>query len=88
MSLDACFALLATCPETSPLEQAIWGGAHVDRLGYAFVAGYSAALARMFPGAPARSALAVTEAGGNHPRAIATRLADGKLTGEKTFVSM
>lgn len=39
---------LAKCPFTGQVERALWGGFHADRLGYAFVGGYSAALARLF----------------------------------------
>jgi hypothetical protein len=39
---------LTTCPFAGQVERAIWGGFHADRLGYAFVAGYTAALARLF----------------------------------------
>lgn len=38
---------LPKCPFTGHVERALWGGFHADRLGYAFVAGYGAALARL-----------------------------------------
>lgn len=41
-------AQLAKCPFEGQVERALWGGFHADRLGYAFVAGYSAALLRLF----------------------------------------
>ena len=88
MTIDEAFEVLARCPETEPFERALWGGAHADRLGYAFVAGYQGALRRQLPDVPARASLAVTEAGGGHPKAILTRLADGRLTGEKTFATL
>lgn len=87
-NLDEALALLARCPEEAPFERALWGGAHADRLGYAFVAGYQAALRHQFPDVPARAALAVTEAGGGHPKAMTTRLEGGRLTGEKTFATL
>lgn len=80
-------SLLASCPETDPLARALWGGAHADRLGLAFVAGYQAALARQL-GVTVPASLAVTESGGSHPKAMRTRLADGALTGEKTFATL
>jgi len=103
---------LASCPFTRQVERAIWGGFHADRLGYAFVAGYSAALAQLLVHAatsqgsqgsrasrpfperpfPARLCLCATEAGGGHPRAIATRLDKQGgalvLNGEKTFATL
>lgn len=101
--------LLGKCPFTGQVERAIWGGFHADRLGYAFVAGYSAALLRLVDHAtknqserqsrpsfdrplPARACLCATEAGGGHPRAIATRLDKQGgalvLNGEKTFATL
>jgi len=59
-----------------PVESAIAGGFAADRLAWAFCAGYQAALRALIADLPA-SALAsfcVTEAGGNHPRAIQTSL--------------
>jgi alkylation response protein AidB-like acyl-CoA dehydrogenase len=100
---------LEQCPFRGFVERALWGGFHADRLGYAFAAGYGAALARLFdhaaatqrlstsrpfPDPPLRGpiALAATEQGGAHPRAIATRLDKQGgaqiLTGEKTFVTL
>ena len=62
-----------------------------DRLACAFLPGYQAALETL-TGRRARQAFCVTEAAGNHPRAIQTTLeyVDGKpvLNGEKTFVTM
>lgn len=77
----------------SPLERAVAGGALADRLGYAFLAGYSAALHALLPPSDpaARCALAATEEGGAHPRAIHTRLersAQGwRLSGTKRWVT-
>jgi acyl-CoA dehydrogenase len=59
-----------------PIEAAIAGGLAADRLGFAFAAGYHAALSSLVP-ALAQSgitALCATEEGGAHPRAIQTRL--------------
>ncbi|MDB4939316.1 MAG: Acyl-CoA dehydrogenase [Labilithrix sp.] len=96
--LPAFVAKLGKCPFKSPIARALWGGFHADRLGYAFVAGYSAALSRLFEHAapaetpPAYASLCATESGGAHPRAIATRL-DKRggtlvLDGEKTFATL
>ncbi len=38
---------LPTCPFTGHIERALWAGFHADRLGYAFVGGYGAALSRL-----------------------------------------
>ncbi len=78
----------------SPFELACLGGFHADRLGFAFVAGYEAALFALVPELDRTRpvALCATEAGGGHPRAIRTRIepaADGfRLFGEKTFVTL
>jgi acyl-CoA dehydrogenase len=89
-SLDAWIGKLATCPLEIPIDRALWAGYEADRLGYAFVGGYRAALARLFdvtalaigrtegawpiPPMPDRISLCATETGGAHPSAIATRL--------------
>lgn len=46
--LSAWLRQLPKCAFTGQVERALWGGFHADRLGYAFAAGYSAALARLF----------------------------------------
>lgn len=107
--LSAWLRQLPKCPFTGQVERALWGGFHADRLGYAFVAGYAAALRRLFDHAarvqsvtpsrplperplPARLSLCATEAGGGHPRSIATRLDKQGgalvLNGEKTFATL
>ena len=68
-----------------PIDRALAGGFDADRVAYAFGAGYEAALARLLPALePGRiRVLCVSEEGGGHPRAIATRLersADGELS--------
>ncbi len=59
-----------------PIHQAIVGGFVADRVGWAFASGYQAALRALFPDAPADRicALCVTEADGNSPKAIKSRL--------------
>ena len=68
-------------------ERALAGGRASDRLGFAFASGYQAAAERLF-GRGLRTALCATEAGGNHPRRIDTRLVGDEVTGEKTFVTL
>lgn len=55
-----------------PFDRAIAGGTAADRVGWAFAAGYQAALHALFQDAPKDRicALCVTEAEGNSPRAI------------------
>jgi len=77
----------------APFDAAVRVASSVDRLGLAFAAGYSAALERLIPDVILPCALCVTEAGGNHPRAInATLKASDSgsgytLDGAKTFVT-
>lgn len=93
-------------PDSAPfvmksLTRAMRGGALADRLGFAFVAGYSAALACLGAqsGAkrplPLRASLAATERGGPQPRAIETTIAPDPrrpdmfvVDGVKTFATM
>lgn len=99
--LAAWRAHLAACPFSDPVDRAAWGGFEADRLGYAFVAGYAAALSALFARNTrgtslkplgALACLAATEEGGGHPRAIATRLdkVGGELfvRGTKTFATL
>ena len=77
----------------APVERAIAGGFAADRLGYAFASGYHEALQQLVPAlGEARAALAATEAGGAHPRAIKTQLAphgeDFVLNGDKAWVTL
>ena len=76
-----------------PIERAVAGGFAADRLGYAFAAGYTEALHQLLPAlGQTRAALAATEAGGVHPRAIAAQLSAAPggslLSGDKTFVTL
>lgn len=45
--LGAWLRQLPKCPFTGQVERALWAGFHADRLGYAFVGGYQAALRRL-----------------------------------------
>jgi hypothetical protein len=75
----------------TPFVAAAHVASHADRLGFAFAAGYPAALEHMVPGVELPCALCVTEADGNHPRAIQTTLEPGAdgfvLEGVKSFVT-
>ena len=77
----------------SPFARAVRGGAGSDRVAHAFAAGYQAALCALVPSLAADgvATLAASEAGGAHPRAIATRLAARGdawvLDGRKTFAT-
>jgi hypothetical protein len=76
----------------TPFVAAVHVAARVDRLGFAFAAGYPAALQHLVADVSLPCALCVTEAGGNHPRAIQTtleRAGDGfVLRGSKSFVTL
>ncbi len=92
-SPSACFDLVSELDAmfASSIDRAAAGGFVADRLGYAFLAGYRAALAALDP-ALSRASLCATEEGGAHPRAIKTTLAerDGALflDGHKTFATL
>ncbi len=60
----------------SPMALALRGGHAADRMGWAFAAGYQAALRALVPDLPADAlaAFCVTEEGGNRPRDIHTIL--------------
>ena len=79
---------------TTTAARATAGGFASDRLGFAFATGYQAALTALCPELPPThvSGLCATEEGGNHPRAIQTRLEtsdDGfTLTGEKRWATL
>lgn len=88
--LDAHARLDGTEP---PAWRALRGGARAECLGFAFVAGYRAALDALVPGRPSSlsslAALCATEAGGNHPRAIETTLDEhGRLRGHKAWITL
>ena len=78
-----------------PVDRAIAGGALADRIGYAFIAGYAAALQALVPDLGRRTvaSLAATEERGAHPRAIRTTLTrtdSGTLSlrGHKRWVTL
>jgi signal transduction histidine kinase/alkylation response protein AidB-like acyl-CoA dehydrogenase len=76
------------------IDQAIAGGFHADRTGWAFASGYQAALRALFPALPEDRicALCVTEEEGNAPRAIRSTLrrVDGcwRLDGAKRWTTL
>jgi hypothetical protein len=86
------------CPWSAPIDQAVVGGLRADRLGFAFAAGYQAALRRLVPSLPVDrlASICVTEEGGAHPRAIATTLRDDpagrpgryRLSGRKMWATL
>ncbi len=92
-SAHACFESLEKLDATfsSSVDRAAAGGFLADRIGYAFLAGYRAALFRLDP-TLSRASLCASEEGGAHPRSIKTRLEerDGAfvLDGDKTFATL
>src|SRR4051794_5502756 len=70
----------------STVERAVIGGARADRVGHAFALGYACALEAL--AGEGSAAFCVTEAGGNHPRAIETQLVDGRVTGRKAWATL
>ena len=79
------------CRETpSTMAQAILGGYHADRVGWAFASAYQAALRALVPGLPEEAvvALCVTEKDGNSPGAIRTELREGVLNGAKRWTTL
>jgi len=85
--LRACFA---SDPLGAPIDDAVLFGFRADRLAYAFASGYHAALRSLVPSLPRDHvvALAATERGGAHPRAIETRLVDGTIEGRKQWTTL
>lgn len=80
--------------ETLPggaFDRAVAGGRLADRLGLAFAAGYRSALLAL-TGQTGHAAVCITEEGGNHPRAIKTRLEPQGdavvLTGTKAWATL
>jgi hypothetical protein len=75
--------------DKSPIDKAIIGGFTSQQLSFTFLAGYHAALAKMFPSiAPNRlKALCISEAKGNHPKSFETTLINNRITGFKTYIT-
>ncbi len=70
-------------------NKALIGGFTCQQFSFAFMAGYQAALEKMFPTiAPNElKALCVSEAKGGHPKAIHTTLVNRRISGVKTYVT-
>ena len=83
--VDDVTAFQAHRPSRDTTRAALEGGFSAARMGWAFAAGYRAATVALL-GAPA--AIVISEAGGTHPRAIQTRFEKGRLTGDKSFVTL
>ena len=79
-----------------PIDRAMAGGFTSDRAGYAFAAGYEAALTRLVPSLPGRTivSISITEEKGGHPGMIKSTLrkAAGEsgwmLNGSKRFTTL
>jgi len=85
--LDAWWSWHRQVRAPTPFARAVLASARADRAGMAFVSGYQAALQHLL-GDHGLAALAVTEAEGNHPRAIHTTIVGGRISGTKTFVTL
>ncbi len=70
-------------------DKALMGGFMCQQFSFAFMAGYQAALEKMFPSlAPNQlKALCVSEAKGGSPKFINTTLMDNKINGLKTYIT-
>ena len=79
-------AVRAKFPD-NPIARAIALGAHADRLSYAFLGSYTAAITVLDPSITDIGALCATESGGGHPRDMLTTLVGDRLSGTKQFVS-
>jgi len=75
--------------DKSPIDKAITGGFVCQQFSFAFLAGYQAALEKMFPTVAPNElkALCVSEAKGGHPKAIQTTLIDNRVDGIKTYIT-
>ena len=75
--------------DKSPSDKAILGGFTCQQFSFTFLAGYQAALEKMFPTiAPNElKALCISEEKGGHPKAMQTTLTDNKINGLKTYIT-
>ena len=75
--------------DTAPFDKAVLGGFICQQFSFAFMAGYQAALEKMFPAiAPGElKALCVSEEKGGHPKAIHTTLLHHQIKGVKTYIT-
>lgn len=74
--------LAATSLTDDPIEATLLASHGATTLGEVFYAGYQGALAKLF-GTTTPQALLVTETGGQHPRALTCRIANGAVSGAK-----
>ncbi len=78
---------------TRPIHRSVFAGLACDRLAWVFASGYQAAIQCLYPDLPENTvaAMCISEAGGNHPRAIKSELTLSDhghlLNGEKRFVT-
>ena len=88
--LQAWTAAFRDRPLRSPPEDAVHGGRQSGTIGLAFLSGYQAALRALVSDLPrtALVALAATEDGGAHPKAIETRVEGGRLVGKKNYITL
>ena len=85
--LESWFTALQSHGASDTFELAVLGGRLAATPGLAFLAGYQAALRRLWPGAPAGlGALCATERRLLRPADMQTRLDGALLTGNKDFV--
>lgn len=84
-TVDDISAWAAISHRPIPSVAALLGGHRAGRMAWAFASGYRAATVALF-GRPV--AVAITEATGNHPRSIQTALVAGRVSGEKSFVTL
>jgi acyl-CoA dehydrogenase len=70
-----------------PFEAMQRAARQAEGLGPAFACAYDSATRQLMGELGGWTSLAVTEEGGNHPRAIHTRLDEGRLIGTKRFVT-
>lgn len=72
-----------------PIDRAFLGGSATDRLGYAFAAGYAAAVQALF-GSPREvlASLAASEEAGAHPKGIRTTLTANGISGHKKWITL
>lgn len=87
-SLDSWWLASRDVRESPELavDRALLGGVLADRLGFAFAAGYQAALQALVPGDGIRS-LCITEARGNSPKDIDTVFDGETVTGKKKWAT-
>jgi len=86
---DWSIAYYELTKDEPPFGKALFGGFTCQQFSFVFMAGYQAALEKMFPSiAPNElKALCVSEAKGGHPKNIHTTLIDNQIRGLKTYIT-